>query len=220
MARDNRAKRPPSWPARILAWALPAELKAPVLGDLSEEYGQRVSTGSRWRAVAWYCRQALGSAMIFLWSFKRGVLMFLFSVMAFFGLTLMAMTGAGELTMYIDVPSAMLVVLPALLFGVAATSWQDIRQTLAVLVSGETGIDPARCERGRRVMAVIGNSAVLLGIVASLIGLVKIAVDFGSGQVTESLDVMLAVLLLTLLYGVMLKVLCYVADIRLQSLSA
>ena len=146
--------------------------------------------------------------------------MFVFSVVVFIGLTLMAMISIGDLGMYIDVPSALLVVLPALLFGVAATSWQDIKQTMALLLSGESDLDPAVCLRGRRVTAVIGNSAVLLAIFANLIGLVRLAMDVSDDRAMESLGVALAVMAITLLYGVMLKVLCYVADIRLQSLSA
>lgn len=56
---------PPKIASKFLSWALPENLVEPILGDLSEEYLQRVSNNQLMEAKIWYWRQALNSGVLF-----------------------------------------------------------------------------------------------------------------------------------------------------------
>jgi len=209
-------KKPPIIASRFLSWALPEDLIEPILGDLSEEYQQRISTYNLFNANYWYYRQSIKSGTQFMLKTQRGFIMFILSVLLFLGLTFFAMDLAADISVYMDISSILMIFPPAIIFTYAATSNKDVKQAIAILLGNNVNVDKQAYKASKRVFTVLGNSGMLLGIFMTLIGWIAIA---------ELLDdishfgVAFSVSLLTLLYGIGLKVLSYVAEQKIQTLS-
>jgi len=62
---------PPNFPSMFLNWALPKNLREPILGDLSEEYIQHISRENIASANIWYWHQALKTGLLFVFRGKK-----------------------------------------------------------------------------------------------------------------------------------------------------
>lgn len=212
----NRSITPPlGWPGHLLNWVLPNELKEPVLGDLEEEFISRAQI-NHLAAKRWYRQQALRSAFQFLWKTKRGLMMFLLSLVVFSGLTIMALILGGGVDMFIDIPSALLVFIPSVLFAVAATSSKALTNGINALLNEEAQFDQQRLKDAQLSFKVLGQTAVLTGLFSSLIGAVAIGSNLEAEDFSAAFGPAFAVCILTLTYGFGLKTICYVAEQKLQ----
>jgi hypothetical protein len=52
----------------IFSWLVPKEIREPLMGDLAEEYAQRVKAASSSAALKWYLRQICASVPPLLWA--------------------------------------------------------------------------------------------------------------------------------------------------------
>ncbi|NVK24973.1 MAG: hypothetical protein HWE10_08600 [Gammaproteobacteria bacterium] len=206
---------PPKTVTKFLHWALPEALREPVLGDLYEEFQQQSVTNPK-RAKRWYRKQAIRSALQFLWKTKRGLFMFLISILVFIGFTLMGMMMGGDIPMFIDVPSILLVAPPAIAFAIGATSWKSFKMSFGLLIDDENESTSQHLNSAVVMFKVLGNSAVLCGVFATLIGAVAIASNLEPENFSEHFGPAFAVCILTLLYGFMIKTICYVAEQKLE----
>ncbi|BFT31201.1 hypothetical protein D210916BOD24_23770 [Alteromonas sp. D210916BOD_24] len=207
--------RPLGWSGQLLQWVLPNELKEPILGDLEEEFLSRAQINPQ-SAMRWYRQQALRSAFQFLWKTKRGFMMFLLSLLVFTGLTLMALVLGGGVDMFIDIPSALLVFIPSVLFAVAATSSQALTNGVNALLNEDVQFDKQVLTNAQLSFRVLGQTAVLTGIFSSLIGAIAIGSNLEAEQFSTAFGPAFAVCILTLTYGFGLKTVCYVAEQKLQ----
>lgn len=207
---------PPKSASQFLSWALPEHLIEPVLGDLSEEFIQRIADSSHTKAVYWYWRQAIKSGFHFMLKTQRGFVMFVFSVLLFLGLNLLAMVLGGGIDMYINIPSILIIYPPAIAFTYAATSGAAVKQAFSILLSGKVGKEAKVYILSKRVFSVLGNSSMLLGVLTTLIGWIAMASNIKDLRV---FGIAFAVSILTLMYAVGLKIICYVAEQKIQTLS-
>ncbi|MDR7121839.1 permease prefix domain 2-containing transporter [Rheinheimera soli] len=210
--KSHQSEQPPLLCQRLLEWVLPDALQEPVLGDLQEEFIERQQQNHS-HACWWYRQQALSSCWHFIYQTKGDWLMFVLSVVFFIGLSLWAMVvaSAGNSWIFYDFISLLLIIPPALLFAVGATSRQTSRQAMAFLVNPRQGANAQTYQQIRHFFDVMGNSALLLGFVSTLIGVVAIANAMNAENFAASFGEATAVCLLTLLYGCGLKTLCYIA---------
>lgn len=214
--KNSNYSQPPKIASQFLSWTLPEELIEPVLGDLSEEYLQRISNKQLISANYWYWRQAVKSGTQFMFKTQRGFVMFIFSTLLFLGLTLMAMVLASSPSLYMDMQSILIVFPPAIAFTYASTSTKDVKGAFAILLGNDSSQDGQLYISSKRVFSVLGNSGIILGVFMTLIGWVAMGehlddmTHFGSA---------FAVSILTLIYGIALKMLCYVAEQKIQTLS-
>ena len=207
--------QPPVWPGRFLQWALPSALKEPILGDLEEEFLSRAQINPN-AAKRWYQQQAMRSAFQFLWKTKRGLMMFIFSLVVFGGLTVMALVLGGGIDMFIDIPSALLVFIPSIVFALAATSSKTLSQGVNALLNEESQFDKQTLTNARLSFKVLGQTAILTGIFSSLIGAIAIGSHLQAGDFSTTFGPAFAVCILTLTYGFGIKTICYVAEQKLQ----
>ncbi|GEA05944.1 hypothetical protein KUL42_07050 [Alteromonas sp. KUL42] len=207
--------QPPVWSGRFLQWVLPSKLKEPILGDLEEEFLSRAQINPN-AAKRWYQQQALRSAFQFLWKTKRGLMMFIFSLVVFGGLTIMALVWGGGIDMFIDIPSAMLVFIPSTVFALAATSSKTLSQGISALLNDESQFDKQTLTNAQLFFKVLGQTAILTGIFSSLIGAIAIGSHFQADDFSTSFGPVFAVCILTLTYGFGVKTICYVAEQKLQ----
>lgn len=205
----------PKYSSKFLYWALPKSLKDPVLGDLTEEY-LLMTIQHPIKARIWFQNQAIRSAFQFLWKTKKGLIMFIFSILVFVGFTLFAMVLSGGVSMFIDLPSILIVLPPAILFGLAATSKADIKRGLSILISNEQDWTVSEYRKAAHFYNVTGNSAILLGAVMTLIGWIAMGSSLPADEFAITFGPAFAVSILTMVLGIMIKIICHVAEERIR----
>ncbi|WP_444997871.1 hypothetical protein [Aliikangiella sp. IMCC44359] len=138
------------------------------------------------------------------------------SIVLFLGLTGMAMILAGSLSMYVDIASLLIIFPPAIAFTYASTSVKGVTKAFTILFTNDTNQSEQIYGLSKRVFTVLGNSGVILGIFMTLIGWVAIGANISD---VREIGPAFGVSILTLLYGVVLKLLCYIAEQKVQTLS-
>jgi len=208
--------RPPKVASLFLAWALPDDIVEPVLGDLSEEYLQRTTNNKLFSAKIWYWKQAMKSGMQFMFKTQRGLIMFIFSIILFLGLSLMGMILSSSPNEFWDTQSFLLIFPPAIAFTYAATSKSSVYQAFSILLNNAIHQSEKDYSISRRVFSVLGNSGVILGIFTTLMGWSAMGANMDD---LSSFGPAFSVSILTLMYGIALKIVCYVAEKKLENLS-
>jgi hypothetical protein len=215
--KSQTTSLPPILPTRFLSWCLPNEIKEPVLGDLAEEFNI-LSAGQSGQINAnyWYYRQCLHSGLQFLWFNRRGLVMFIFSFITFVALTLWAMWLGGEISMFWDLPSFLLVIPPAIFFAVGATSASELKFALSLLIDDEKIPSAHQVKITTRLFSVMGNSALLLGVLMTTLGWVSMGSYITSENMQSIFGSSFSVSILTSMYAICFKILCYIADQKIQ----
>lgn len=213
---DHYFEQKPKLVIRMLHWCLPKALQDAVIGDLEETYFNKQQLGqARWLLEMWLWRQSISVAYRFMPTTQRGMMMFLLSLVVFLAMMSFGMVMGADFSAFIDVPSAMLVLPPALFFAIAATSWQSFLMALGCVVSDQVDMDEMDLLRSQRVFAVLGNSAMWCGAISTLIGWVAIASNVSADEFSTVIGPAFAVSVLTLYYGAIIKLICYVAEQRI-----
>tara|TARA_A200000159_G_scaffold163265_1_gene189053 strand:- start:53 stop:712 length:660 start_codon:yes stop_codon:yes gene_type:complete len=205
---------PPRIAEALLEKVLPADLKEPLLGDLEEEFQQIQFNQSKQACQIWYWRQALLTSFHYFNQTQKALIMFAFSVLFFAALTIFAMELSGGASMFFDVPSLILTLPPALVFTLAVSTPGNVKQAFSCLFSGH--VDSLRQVKSSvMVFDVLGTSCLWLGALMTLLGWVAM------GSHIEDVAIIgpaFAVSILTLLYAMGVKLVCYVAAQRINYL--
>ena len=138
--------------------------------------------------------------------------MFLVSVLVFMGFTIMGMLLAGSSSMFIDVPSFLMVVPTALLFGIGVTSLQSLKNGFSLFANDGQNFSQQEFLSAAKTFSVIGTSAIWLGASATFIGWVAMGANIEAEEFSTVIGPAFAVSILTVIYGVITKVFCYVAE--------
>lgn len=203
---------PPKLIETFLHWSLPAELKEPVLGDLAEEYSELILRQPL-KANYWYTRQALHTGLQFLTKTKRGLIMFLFGILGFLAVVMMGMIQSGDLSMFVNVPSLLIVFPSALLITIAATSKQSRRNAYSVLFNDDLTLNKTELKAAKHVYTTFSNMNILMGVIGVIIGAIAMSSNM---QDMSSFGPAFAVCLLTLFYALLMKALCFAAEAKIQ----
>jgi chemotaxis protein MotA len=207
---------PPKAASLFLAWALPDSIVEPVLGDLSEEYIQRISNNKLIAAKTWYWRQAVKSGIQFMFKTQRGFVMFIFSIILFVAMTMLLVALSGVTSTFIDVQSIIGIFPPAIAFTYAATSKKSVHKAFSILINNTVSQSERSYLLSRRVFIVLGNSGVILGVFITLIGWTAMGANMND---LSSFGTAFSFSILGLMYGIALKMVCYVAEKKIQTLS-
>ena len=207
---------PPKAASLFLAWALPDSIVEPVLGDLSEEYIQRISNNKLIAAKTWYWRQAVKSGIQFMFKTQRGFVMFIFSIILFVAMTMLLVALSGVTSTFIDVQTIIGIFPPAIAFTYAATSKKSVHQAFSILINNTVSQSEKSYLISRRVFIVLGNSGVILGVFITLIGWTAMGANMND---LSSFGTAFSFSILGLMYGIALKMVCYVAEKKIQTLS-
>jgi len=209
--------RPPRAISGFLSWALPSSIREPVLGDLEEAFGDKYQKHGMLSANLWYLRQALFSGFSFMLQTQRSVVMFILAMIFFLMMTLFAMYISSGVSLFIDIPTFLIVFPPALILTCAATSYSEMKRAFGILINANRSYDNEHYKRSILVFSTLGNTGLILGIFMMLIGVIAI------GNVIEdfsSFAPALSVATLSLLYGVAIKLVSYVAQQKMISLDS
>jgi chemotaxis protein MotA len=210
-----KAKCPPALSEKLLSWCLPEELKDPILGDLAEEYLTKQSHTSL-QANYWYNRQALRTSLQFITKTRRGFIMFILSILVFSAAIIMAMVMSGHYTMFINVPSLLIVIPPALLITFACSSKQTVKQAFHFTFSERVDFDKGELLCAKKVFNLLGNMNMLMGWIGLVIGAIAIASNIEPEVFSIAIGPALAVCFLTVFYALIVKALCYAAEAKIQ----
>jgi hypothetical protein len=206
---------PPRLIEKFLHWTLPNELKIPILGDLAEEY-VCLSEQTPLKANYWYTRQALCTSLQFLTKTKRGLIMFLLGIIIFVGMTLMAMLQSGEIMMFVNVPSCLIVVAPALILTFASSSKQSRSHAFRVLFSEDLDLSREELNAAKQLFTTFGNMNMLMASIGVVIGAIAIASNIEAKVFSQVFGPAFAVCVLPLLYALLIKTLSYAAEAKIQ----
>jgi flagellar motor component MotA len=206
---------PPRLIEKFLHWTLPNELKVPILGDLAEEY-VCLAAQTLLKANYWYTRQALCTSLQFLTKTKRGLIMFLLGIIIFVGMTLMAMVMSGEIMMFVNVPSFLIVVPPALILTFASSSKQSRSNAFRVLFSENLNLSREELIAAKQLYTTFGNMNMLMGCIGVVIGAIAMASNIEAKVFSQVFGPAFAVCVLPLLYALLIKTLCYGAEAKIQ----
>lgn len=215
---EQHAGTPPKLAISLLGISLPLNVREAIIGDLSEEFlQQRLPAKGKLAADLWFWKQTLLATYEYLNKQPGGMMAFIISIFIFVIVTLMAMWMAGdELSIFIDVPSFIVTIPPAIAFGIAASSIQSMKLCVKLCISEQGNIEPTAIKSAIRFARVTGNSVMYLSAIFTLVGAVAIASNVKAEVFGEVFGPAFAVCVLVLFYGFMLKLLCYVAEQRIM----
>ena len=115
---------------------------------------------------------------------------------------------------FLDIPSLLFVFCTSIFFGIAATSWRTYWRCWTYTFGRAKRVSIHDARSVVRCMNVMGNSAWKMGIVGTLIGGALLLQSWGEiNNVNEALTVAF----LTLVYGLIFKLFCYVAEQRVMN---
>jgi len=115
---------------------------------------------------------------------------------------------------FLDIPSLLFVSCTSIFFGIAATSWRTYWRCWTYTFGRAKQVSIHDARSVARCMNVMGNSAWKMGIVGTLIGGALLLQSWGKiNNVNEALTVAF----LTLVYGLIFKLFCYVAEQRVMN---
>ncbi|MGB0835182.1 MAG: hypothetical protein ACPGR2_11740 [Psychrobium sp.] len=206
--------RPPILACGFLSWALPCEIKEPVLGDLEEAFATKLQQQGVLSANLWYIRQALLSGSTFMFKTQGSVIMFMFAMVFMLAIFLFAMSMTSGVFFFVDVPSFILIVPPTLVLTCAISSWKNIKAGFAMLFDSHGSFSAKEVESAAQMFVVLGNLGLMLGGLMTLIGFMAI------GELIDSVDALgpsVSIVLISLFYGGVIKLFGYVAQQRIQA---
>lgn len=212
---EIKCSLPPKLVEKFLQWSLPQKLKEPVLGDLAEEY-LALAEHAPLKANYWYARQALRTGLQFLSKTKRGLIMFLLGIIVFVWMVVAVMIQSGDLSMYINIPSILIVIPPALAMTFGSTSKKSRSHALSALLNESSDLEKSELNAAKHVYTVFGNMSMLMGWTGIVIGAIAMSSNIKHEMFGQHFGPALAVCLLTLFYALLIKALCYAAEAKIQ----
>jgi flagellar motor component MotA len=215
--QSPRASAPPMVATKLMEWILPANIRDHLIGDLYEEFYQRQSGPSiNGSPGTWFWWQSIRTVLLYMWKERGGLMAFVVSLLIFIGMTLMAMVLGGRLEMFIDWPSFLIVIPPAIAFGIAASSVQSYLSSVKFAFVDQLDVSRQEALNAVRFLKVTGTTAVYLGFITSLIGWVAMGENIKAYEFNEVFGSAFAVSVLTIMYGLMFKLICYTAEQKIQ----
>ena len=116
---------------------------------------------------------------------------------------------------FLDAPSLILVLPVAILFGISATSWRTYGRCWTYTLGGAKLVSISEANSVARCLKVMGDVSLIMGLIGTFIGTVF---TFQNLTQDSNLGQELTVASLTLAYGIVLKLVSYVAEQRVSNL--
>lgn len=114
--------------------------------------------------------------------------------------------GPGNLVLLLDVPSLIMILVPAFAFSIAATSGKTTWVSFKTVFSGTPKVPREEAQEVQACLNVFGNVSLLMGIIGMLIGLVLMLSDLSD---PNAIGPNMAVACIMTLYGSLLKFICF-----------
>ena len=115
---------------------------------------------------------------------------------------------------FLDIPSLLFVISTSIFFGIAATSWRSYWRCWTYTFGSAQRVSIHDARSVARCMNVMGNSAWKMGIIGTLIGGALLLKNL---EKINNVNEALTIAFLTLVYGLIIKLFCYVAEQRVMN---
>ena len=112
---------------------------------------------------------------------------------------------------FLDIPSLLFVISTSIFFGIAATSWRSYWRCWTYTFGSAKRVSIHDARSVACCMNVMGNSAWKMGIIGTLIGGALLLKNL---EKINNVNEALTIAFLTLVYGLIIKLFCYVAEQR------
>ena len=116
---------------------------------------------------------------------------------------------------FLDLPSLLLVLPVAVLFGISATSWRSFGRCWTYSLGRAKQVTISSASSVARCLKVMGDVSLIMGVIGTFIDVMLLIQKMNS---ILNLGPHLSVAALTLAYGVFFKLLTYVAEQRVRNL--
>ena len=113
---------------------------------------------------------------------------------------------------FLDIPSLLFVISTSIFFGIAATSWRSYWRCWTYTFGSAKRVSIHDARSVARCMNVMGNTAWKMGIIGTLIGGALLLKNL---EKINNVNEALTIAFLTLVYGLIIKLFCYVAEQRI-----
>lgn len=143
--------------------------------------------------------------------------MFFIGLFMLIAVTFSAMLLSGDISVFIDAPSAIWVLLLTISFMFAATSVQQVKQAFIILINNDKTREESQYQQAKRVFTIMGTTAVFGGLFLSVLGWVALANHLDA---LEVFGTGFSIAALPLCYGIFLKLVAYLAAEKIQSLAS
>ena len=209
---------PPNLALRILGLCVPVKIRAHLIGDLTEEYVlERLPDTGPVRANLWFWKQTFLCSYEFLNKQQGGIMAFVISLLLFIGVSLMAMVMSGEISMFVNLPSLIVILPPAIAFGLAVTSLKSMKLSIKLCISEQSEVLDKDIRLAIKFVNVTGNSAVLMGVIFTLVGAVAIASNVNTDTFSKVIGPAFAVCVLSAFYATIVKAICYFMEQKIET---
>ena len=123
-----------------------------------------------------------------------------------------------NLSYFIDLPSLLIIVVPSIFFSISATSWKSYWHSWSYpfLWRKQVGEDDANS--AARCLKVKGDAGFVMGLIGTVIGVIIMIRDISVYAETQDLLNAVSVASITLFYGLLYKLFCYIAEQRVRNL--
>ena len=123
-----------------------------------------------------------------------------------------------NLSYFIDIPSLLIIVVPSIFFSISATSWKSYWHSWSYpfLWRKQVGEDDANS--AARCLKVKGDAGFVMGLIGTVIGVIIMIRDISVYTETQDLLNAVSVASITLFYGLLYKLFCYIAEQRVRNL--
>jgi flagellar motor component MotA len=142
--------------------------------------------------------------------------MFLLGTIVFIGMIAMAMMISGEIMMFVNLPSLLIVVPPALILTLGSTSKQSRSHAVKLLFNDGLRLNSAELNAAKHVFTTFGNLNMLMGFIGIIVGAIAMGNTLNNDNISQLFGSAFAVCILTLCYALLIKALCYAAEAKIQ----
>lgn len=197
----------------IINWSVPEEFSDAIKGDICENF--KPISENKIVSLFWLAKQTISIIWHFSPSTQRGSMMFIFSFFILTSIIAMTFILSGSATLFFNFPSIIIVLVPALVAPFVTLKKQIVLGAFKALVDSRVSIK--NVNEYKKVYEIIDKVAMLMGWFGAVSGAVAIATNVEPESFANVFGPAFAVMVLTLLYAMMIKVFCYFAILRLNS---
>lgn len=130
------------------------------------------------------------------------------------GIGIFAAVGTTGVIGFLNVPSLIIVLVPALIFLLTAAPWERVKLSLSLVFSSEKQAGKDEVQAACALLNSFGVVGLLFAIIGMLTGLILMASDLSH---PERIGTNMSIAMISIYYGVLLRLLCYLATKRIQN---
>ncbi len=123
-----------------------------------------------------------------------------------------------NLSYFIDIPSLLIIVVPSIFFSISATSWKSYWHSWSYPFLWRKRVEEDDANSAARCLKVKGDAGFVMGLIGTVIGVIIMIRDISVYAETQDLLNAVSVASITLFYGLLYKLFCYIAEQRVRNL--